>query len=42
MHLSIFGTSYIILSSRKAISELLDKRGAIYSDRPRIPMVGDL
>ncbi|EPS93495.1 hypothetical protein FOMPIDRAFT_1039072 [Fomitopsis schrenkii] len=29
-------------SARRAISELLDKRGAIYSDRPYIPMVGDL
>ena len=42
MHLSVFGSPFVVLSSREAIGELLDRRGAIYSDRPRIPMVGDM
>jgi len=42
MHLSVIGQSFIILSSRKAIDDLLEKRGAIYSDRPIVPMAGDL
>ncbi|KAH9927567.1 cytochrome P450 [Fomitopsis serialis] len=42
MHLSVIGQSFIILSSRKAIDDLLEKRGAMYSDRPIIPMAGEL
>ncbi|KZP29750.1 cytochrome P450 [Athelia psychrophila] len=33
IHLSIFGTHLIILNSLEAVSDLLDKRSAIYSDR---------
>lgn len=42
MYLSMFGSPFVVLSSRAAIGALLDRRGALYSDRPRIPMVGDL
>ncbi|KAI0720862.1 cytochrome P450 [Fomitopsis betulina] len=42
MHLSVLGKSLVILSSREAVTELLEKRGAIYSDRPIIPMAGVL
>ncbi|KAH9925304.1 cytochrome P450 [Fomitopsis serialis] len=42
IHVSVLGRSFIVLSSREAISELLEKRGAIYSDRPIIPMAGEL
>lgn len=42
MHLSVLGQPLVILSSREAITELLEKRGSIYSDRPIIPMAGVL
>ena len=29
----------IILNSAEAVSDLMDKRSAIYSDRPRLPLV---
>lgn len=32
----------IILNSAKAVSEIFDKRGANYSDRPDMPMIVDL
>ena len=31
-----------MLNSANAAIDLLDKRSAIYSDRPRLPMVGEL
>ncbi|KAI0063334.1 cytochrome P450 [Artomyces pyxidatus] len=42
IHVSLFGRSIIFLNSYKACSDLLDKRSTIYSDRPRVPMVGEL
>jgi len=36
IHVSVFGTSTIILNSAKAALELLEKRSANYSDRPRM------
>jgi hypothetical protein len=33
IHLNILGRSIVILSSAKAVKELLGKRGAIYSER---------
>ncbi|TFY68059.1 hypothetical protein EVJ58_g1228 [Rhodofomes roseus] len=42
IHVSALQRSFIILSSREAITDLLEKRGAIYSDRPIIPMAGEL
>ena len=42
MYLSTLGTPMVVLSSREAISDLLDKRSATYSDRPLAPMAGEL
>ncbi|TDL26036.1 cytochrome P450 [Rickenella mellea] len=42
LHLSIFGRSLVILNSWKTVNDLLDKRSAIYSDRPRLVMAGEL
>lgn len=42
MHLSVLGRSIIVLSSASAISGLLDKRSIHYSDRPVIPMAGEM
>ncbi|CCM06173.1 uncharacterized protein FIBRA_08415 [Fibroporia radiculosa] len=42
MHLSVLGRSIIVLSSPKTISDLLDKRSTIYSDRPVLTMAGTL
>ena len=42
MHLSVIGKPMIVLSSREAISDLLEKKNAIYSDRPVVPMAGEL
>ncbi|TFY68081.1 hypothetical protein EVJ58_g1234 [Rhodofomes roseus] len=42
MHLSALGSSIILLTSRQAISDLLEKRGHIYSDRPVLPMASGL
>ena len=36
------GNTMVILNSAKAASELFDKRGAHYSDRPDMPMIVDL
>jgi hypothetical protein len=35
LYLNLLGTDHIILNSSEAISDLLDKRSAIYSDRVR-------
>ncbi|QRV92069.1 cytochrome P450 family protein [Ceratobasidium sp. AG-Ba] len=37
--LNFFGQTTIILNSMKAAHELLDRRSAIYSDRPELPML---
>jgi len=39
---TVFGQTIIILNSSKAAVELLDGRSAKYSDRPVIPMGGEL
>ncbi|KAF9530260.1 cytochrome P450 [Crepidotus variabilis] len=38
IHVDLFGQPIIIINSRKIASELLDKRSAVYSDRPVIPI----
>lgn len=38
----MLGTDLIILNSYEAATDLLDKRGAIYSDRPVLTMLGEL
>lgn len=42
VHLGILDRSIVVLSTVKAASDLLDKRSAIYSDRVRFPMLGEL
>ncbi|KAJ7046052.1 cytochrome P450 [Mycena alexandri] len=42
LHLDLAGTSVIVLSSVEATEALLEKRSALYSDRPRLPMVMEL
>ncbi|KAL1741146.1 cytochrome P450 [Schizophyllum fasciatum] len=42
VHLEIFGKHIIILNTREAAMDLMDKRGAIYSDRPRFVMLAEL
>ena len=36
LYLNVLGADQIILNSNEAISDLLDKRSAIYSDRVRV------
>jgi cytochrome P450 len=38
LHVKMFSTDFIVLNSSEAISDLLEKRSSIYSDRPRVPM----
>ncbi|KAF8180009.1 hypothetical protein K438DRAFT_1207141 [Mycena galopus ATCC 62051] len=38
MHLNVLGRSLIILDSHEAAVDLLDKRGSIYSDRPKFTL----
>lgn len=42
VHLGVLVRDVVILNSYKAAQDLLDKRSAIYSDRARFPMVGEL
>ncbi|KAI6780605.1 cytochrome P450 [Emericellopsis cladophorae] len=42
MHFSMAGKPLIILSTHEAAHDLLNKRGARYSDRPRMVMAGEL
>ncbi|CAE6365872.1 unnamed protein product [Rhizoctonia solani] len=41
VYLEILGQKILVLNSAKASSDLLDKRSALYSDRPSIPMLTD-
>ncbi|KZV60973.1 cytochrome P450 [Peniophora sp. CONT] len=40
--LNVMGNTMIILNSAQAASDLFEKRGAFYSDRPDMPMIVDL
>ncbi|KAI0001214.1 cytochrome P450 [Russula vinacea] len=40
--LDVMGSTMVILNSAKAVSEIFDKRGSNYSDRPDMPMIVDL
>lgn len=40
--LKVFGTNIVILNSEKAMRDLLETRGAIYSDRPKFTVLGEL
>lgn len=37
MYFNVLGRKIVVLSSEAAANDLLDKRSAIYSDRPRSP-----
>jgi hypothetical protein len=41
-HLNILGQDIVFINSAQAAFDLLDKRGAIYSEKPRLVMVGEL
>ena len=42
IHFSGLGTSVLSVNSYHAAYELLDKKGSIYSDRPRLPSLKEL
>ena len=42
VYLGVFGQSIVVISSSVAVSELLEKRSSIYSDRSELPMLKDL
>ncbi|KAF9033032.1 cytochrome P450 [Hymenopellis radicata] len=42
MHMRVFSRHFIMLNSAKAAFDLLEKRSAIYSSRPRLVMAGEL
>ncbi|KAI6017134.1 cytochrome P450 [Pisolithus marmoratus] len=42
IHLEIFGQHTVILNSANAAVEILEKKSSIYSDRPVVPMSGEL
>ncbi|KAK2462811.1 hypothetical protein APHAL10511_005202 [Amanita phalloides] len=42
VYLHVFGQGLVFLNSPEAASELMDKRGIIYSDRPPFVMAGEL
>ncbi|KAH7337957.1 cytochrome P450 [Rhizoctonia solani] len=37
--ITVFGQVIVVLNSAKAVNELLDRRSAIYSNRPELPML---
>ena len=42
IYLKVFRTPTIVLNSLAAARDLLDKRSAKYSDRPRMVLLGEL
>ena len=42
IHTQVLGRHYIILNSIEAAEDLLEKRSAIYSSRPRLTMIVEL
>lgn len=42
VHVSALGRHLIILNSHEAAIELLEKRSSIYSERPILPMAGEM
>ena len=41
-YLHVLGQGLVFLNKAEVVFDLLDKRGAIYSDRPRLIMTGEL
>lgn len=42
MYLHGLGNSVVVLNDLKAVNELLDRKGAIYSHRPLFAVIGEL
>lgn len=42
MYLRLFKKSVLILDSVKAAQDLMDKRGAKFSDRPQLTLITDV
>ncbi|KAJ6495261.1 cytochrome P450 [Mycena sanguinolenta] len=42
LHMNVFGTDILVVNSAEAASALFGHKSAIYSDRPRMPMLGEL
>ncbi|KAG7085605.1 hypothetical protein E1B28_003156 [Marasmius oreades] len=42
IHLEVAGTSIVVMNSVEAAEDLLDKRSAVHSNRPRLVMVNEL
>lgn len=42
VHVSAFGQHIILLNSETTVLDLLERRSAIYSDRPKLCMSGEL
>ena len=42
VYLHVFGQGLLFVNSYEAAVDLLEKRGAIYSDKPKMVMAGEL
>ncbi|KAJ7167338.1 cytochrome P450 [Mycena crocata] len=42
IHMNVFGTDLLVVNSAQAASALFGQKSAIYSDRPRMPMLAEL
>ncbi|KAJ7634757.1 cytochrome P450 [Roridomyces roridus] len=42
VHMNVLGTDIVVVNSAQAAAALLGQKSAIYSDRPRMPMLGEL
>ncbi|KAG2070199.1 cytochrome P450 [Suillus decipiens] len=41
-HIEVLGQHFIVLNSVKSATDMLDKKGTVYSDRPVLPMASEL
>lgn len=42
VYLNVFGQGILFVNTYEAAVDLLEKRGAIYSDKPKMTMAGEL
>lgn len=42
VHVTVLGQHIVMLNSAKAVTDLLERRSAVYSSRPQTTMIGDL
>jgi hypothetical protein len=42
VYVNAFGQPLVFLNDATVVSDLLEKRGSIYSDKPRMVMTGEL